>query len=451
MLCLCVPKFAFIQNKYAPWLVNAGLFILTLILNLNISWSKDDWKDLTDPYDYLQQSKMSLIDREFYFPHKTAHFSPRPFTLPLFYKLCGGNPDVIVQVQKVVLSLSTFFMIAAFMFFLEKDSSKYFLIGGVYLLVSSWNVLGWSILILSESLSTSLFFCWLASFLFLYKKGGARWWLLHATIMLLLSFARDSWPYVLICFYAGICLLWLLFKQPGVKKYMMLAVFSVAIFFVQQAGARIGLRYFLPVINSIVLRVIPDSARTAWFVKNGMPCAEKLQQNFGNLDVIPVEGQHKLWRLYGDTAYQPFLNWIVEKGQPAYTRFLITHPTVFFLADDKPAQIERIMSHDLFYAGEPRGYSVYIQGLFPLFNIGVVAVLCIMLVMIYTQRKTAILFAPVFLALFTLMNAILSYNADSMEVERHLFITGILVQLTGLWAIALIWDALVWRKKQNAD
>ena len=67
--------------------------------------------------------------------------------------------------------------------------------------------------------------------------------------------------------------------------------------------------------------------------------------------------------------------------------------------------------------------------------------------LVYTRRRQQVLLAPVALALFTLLNVILSYNADALEVERHLFTTNILIQLTGFWAVALIWEALKWRIK----
>jgi len=442
-------KSGFAKNKYVPHWVNFGLFVVTLILNLNIAYSPDDWKDLTDSRDYLHQAKISLLDKEFYFPHTAKNFDPRPFTVPLFYKICRGNTDVIVQMQKFMLSLSAFLMVAVMIMFFEGSGAKYILMTGVYLLVSWWNVLGWSVLILSESLSTSLLFCWLASFLFLYKKGSWHRWWLHAVITLLFAFSRDSWPYVLLAFYAGICLLWLLLKQPGVKKYLALLAMCVIIFFTQQAGAKMGERSKLPVINSIVLRVLPDTAYTNWFVRNGMPDAERLKRNFGVLPAFNEDSAYQLWTLYNDTAYRSFTNWAAEKGQATYTRFLITHPRYVFLTDESPAQLSRIMSYNLFYIDEPRGYSVYVQSLFPLFNIRVVAVLCIVLMIIYIRRKTPILYAPVFLLLFTSLNALLCYNADALEVRRHLYLTTILLQLTGFWAVSLIWDSLEWRRSRG--
>jgi hypothetical protein len=414
---------------------------------LNIEFSVNDWKDLADPYDYLHQSKISLLDKEFYFPHKTATFSPRPFTVPLFFKLCGSNAGTIVRAQMVLVAFSAFFMVAAFMLLMEKNSSKYFLMAGVYLLVGWWNVLGWSTLVLSESLSTTLVFCWLASLLFLYKKNRPGWWLLHVVIVILLAFSRDSWPYVLIVFYGGFCFLWWWFKREGFKKYVALLVLCTGIFFVQQHSANVGVRSFLPVINSIAVRIVDKPEYLAWFVKQGMPMAEKLQHNFAGIDPVPEAGQRRLWALCADTAYQPFLDWVVAKGQPAYTRFLLTHPAYTLGLDETPVQLSRMLCYNLFYIDEPRGYTAYIEPLFPLFNVGLALVLCIMLVMVYIKRRSVVLLAPVLLALFTLLNAVLSYNGDALEVDRHLYTTMILVQLIGFWSVALIWDALEWRRK----
>jgi hypothetical protein len=438
-----------IWTRYLPQWVNACLFVIMVILNLNIEFSVNDWKNLSDSYDYLRQSKMSVLDKEFYFAHKKKDFSPRPFTVPLFYKLCDSKPDAIVRMQMVIAALSTFFLAAALMMFMEKNSAKYLLMAGVYLLAGWWNVLGWSTLVLSESLSTSLLFCWLASFLFLFKKNNATWWLVHASIALLLAFSRDSWPYVLMVFYGGFGFLWWWFKRVNFKQYLALLSLSMVVFFVQQQSAGIGRRYYLPVINSIVVRVLNKPEYVDWFVKNGMPMAAQLQKNYAGLDVVPEAGQHKLWALCGDTAYQPFLDWVIAHGQHTYTRFLITHPLFTLGMDETPAQLARIMSYNLFYIDEPRGYSAYIEPLFPLFNVGVVLVLCIMLVMIYTQRRRVILFGPVLLAAFTLMNVILSYNADALEVDRHLYSTIILVQLVGFWAVALVWDSVKWRGRSG--
>ena len=155
LLCLCVLNATFLGKLSIPQRLNAALFCITLVLSLAIPFSKDDWKNLTDPYDYLHQSKISLCDKEFYFPHVTKEFDPRPFTVPLFYKLCGSNTDVIVQMQKVMLLLSAFFTAAAFMLFMEKNSAKYIAAFTIYFLVSWWNVMGWATLVLSEALSTA--------------------------------------------------------------------------------------------------------------------------------------------------------------------------------------------------------------------------------------------------------------------------------------------------------
>ena len=446
-------KYYSLKYRYTPYFINAVLALITLVLSLSLPYSKDDWKDLSDPYDYLQQSKIPLFSTDFFFAHKVGNFSPRPFTVPLFYKLCNSNPDSIVQMQRVVLSLSAFFMVSAFISLLGKTSSKHFIMVAVYMLISWWNVQGWAVLLLSESLSASLVFCWLASLLFLYRnKNSWGWWAIHAVIAVLLGCSRDSWPYVLMCFYAGISLVWLALKQPAAKKYAALFALSLIVFFIQQRSASMGERHKLPVINCIAVRILNNPGYTQWFVDHGMPQAEKLQKNFAGIDAIPEAGQHRLWALCSDTAeYQPFLTWVTQKGQSVYTHFLITHPAFVLGADETPVQLARIISYNLFYIDEPRGYSAVFEYVFPLFGVTSIIVLSVFLLILFVRHRHPVTLAPIVLALFTLLNAILCYNGDALEVDRHLFLTNILVQLTGIWALTLVWDGIIWSIKMTPD
>ena len=223
--------------------VNFCLFIVTLLLSLSLPYSAKDWEGLNDPQDYLHQSQIPLTEREFYSPHHTDEFNPRPFTIPLFYKLCGSDTDVIVQMQRALMAFSAFFFISALLLFLKKGSSGYFLMIGVYLLINWWNVAGWHTLILSESVSMSLLLCWLASFLFLLNKNNRWWWVLHLAIMVLFSFTRDTWPYIIIAFYTTVCFSLRLFKAPAFKKMLLLLAVSTGLFFLQQATAKTGNRY----------------------------------------------------------------------------------------------------------------------------------------------------------------------------------------------------------------
>ena len=48
---------------------------------------------------------------------------------------------------------------------------------------------------------------------------------------------------------------------------------------------------------------------------------------------------------------------------------------------------------------------------------------------------------PLLLMIVFGFNVLVSYNADALEVERHLFVTNIVVQLCGFLSVALLFDA----------
>jgi len=181
--------------------LNRILFILILFLNLMIKFNHPAWEGFSDPYDYLRQSKISLADKEFYFPHRVGDFDPRPFTVPLFYKIAGSDANMIVIMQKFFHTLATWFLTFALLFYIQRKYLRITIVVFIYLFTSWWNILGWTNLLLPESLSITFLFLWIASFLMQYKKKNTWTISLHILITVLFSFTRDSWPYILIIFY----------------------------------------------------------------------------------------------------------------------------------------------------------------------------------------------------------------------------------------------------------
>lgn len=436
--------------KNLPGVFNFLMFFITLLLNFSINWQPPLCEGLDDPADYLHQSKISLLDKNFYAPHQAVHFNPRPFTVPLFYKLCGSNPDVIIQAQKVFHSISTFLLLYALMLFIKRSVVKYLLIISVYLLMSWWNILGWTLLLLSESVSMSLLFCWIATFLIWFKVRSNRWLGVHLLILLLFSFTRDSWPYVIVAFNA-LTGIWFFFSKDNLfKKSLGILVFSLCIFFVQHQTAKTGNRYELPLLNTIVVRILPNTEHLKWFTERGMPCANELKTDFTGIDVDDTLGQQKIFRLYNDTAYSRLFDWVLKRGQKTYMQFLITHPSYSLLLEEPSEQKERIFAYDLFYTDEPRGYIQYIPSVFPIFNLTAVLILLFVLLLFYFWQKNPVYIITICLALMVLLNTLLCYNADALEVERHLFITGIMIQLLSFFSLALIGDAVRVKKKLSA-
>ena len=438
------------KNKL-PNRINFILFIVTLFLSLMVKFDPSIWKGYDDTADYIHQSHQSLLDKSFYFPERKANFSPRPFTVPLFYKIASSDPDTIILMQKILHALATFFLGYTVLLFLRKTQTKIIFIVSWYLLMSWWNILGWTNMLLSESLSISFMFLWIASFLLVFYKRTTIPIFFHVLLTILFSFTRDSWPYILIIFYAMFAIIALKWDRKMLKNCIWFLILSCSIFVVQQKSAEIGQRYRLPIMNNVVFRILPNKDYLQWFSDNGMPCVDQLKKKYSNLD-----SYEKIYPIYTDTTLSKFSDWAGKEGRPVYTKFIILHPSYLFLLNEKKSDLKRIFAYNMDYTDDVSGYSIISENIFPLFNTLIILLLNGFLVFIFSKEKILIWLLPtVLIAIFT-FNAFLLYIADSMEVERHLFVTNIMIQFIGILLVCFILDAefsnrLLSREKKSSD
>lgn len=425
------------MNNRIPNLINFIFFILTLFLSLIVKLKPPVWIGMGDPYDYLHQSKESLFNKNFYSPQKIHQFYPRPFTVPLFYKIANSEPEKIIQLQKFFHALSTFFLCFVILLFLRKTFSKIIFSIFWYLLMSWWNILGWTNTLLSESLSISLMFFWLASFLLFFHKRTAKYFVFHILVTVLFSFTRDSWPYILIVFYVIYTLIAIRWDKKMRVNSICFLIISFFIFIIQQKSAEIGQRYRLPIINNIVFKIIPNDEYLLWFSNRGMPCIDELKKKYSNLD-----DYKKIYPLYIDSTFSAFFDWIVKDGKVVYTKFLISHPKNSLLLKEDPEKIKLIFAYNVLgYTGPVNGYSKICEFIFPFFNTLIILLLNGLLIFLFfKEKRLEWIFPTVVIIIFT-FNVFLLYNADAIEVERHLFITNIIIQFVGILIVSFILDS----------
>jgi hypothetical protein len=437
------------KRRPYPFILNLFLFLTILSLNLGLQSDPSYWGWCPDVRDYLFQSKQSLLSQDFYIPQQ---INSRPFTVPLFFKIAGSQPERIVRMQQIIHSLSVLFLVYALLLFLRKDVSKYLLMFFIYFLMSWWNILGWTLQLLSESLIISLLFCWIASFLLFYKKRKTYWLSLHVIITVLLSNTRDSWPYLLVAFYLMIVVFFFIWDRFLFKRSLLLLAVSISLLFFQQYAAGIGSRYRLPVANSIIIRVLPDEKYTGWFEKQGMPDVAYLKTTFPHIDAESKEDVSKIYNFYADESHASFLNWTTNKGKIIYTKFLLTHPAYTLLLNENLSKLNRILSYKYplyhYYPLDPQGYSVLATKTFPLFHVLWIPFLCLSLIIIFIIKRQLITLFPVLISIMFLFNALLMYNADALEVERHMMLNNIVVQFICFWAIGLILDFVITRLRK---
>lgn len=419
-----------------PNRLNLTLFLFTLFCSLMVDLGPI-WSGYGDPYDYMHQSTISLLDMDFYNAPKNDQYYPRPFTVPLFYKMANGQPDQIIAMQKFMHALATFFFASVIILYLKNNFTKISFIIGWYLLMTWWNISGWDHTILSESLSLSLMFMWFGTFLLYVKKKNTYTFIFHICITILFSFTRDSWPYVLLAFYFSYFILSFKLEKDMTVKYVSLFALSLVLFFVQQHTAKTGKRYRLPVLNNIVYRILPNAEYTEWFKNEGLPCLTELKKEYSN----PADYK-AIYPLYlNDSTYKELHQWASDKGNMVYMKFLLTHPSQLLLLNETKEDLSRIFAYDLIYTTEEQGLSRVCSFIFPLFNplalfilLGIYCWLC------FKDHSKNWIFQAVTI-LICIENAFLLYNADALEVERHLFFTHVLIQFTGLLLTIFIVDS----------
>ena len=397
------------------------------------------WEAFNDPSDYLYQSHKDLYSLDFYAPEPTPFFSPRPFTTSLFYKLAGSDAYKMIMLQKLTYSFCAIIFALIFIFFIRSVILK---ICTFYLLLFffSWqNIVGWTDNVLSEPYSNALLFLWLGFFMLFVKYNNWIITILFCSITVLFSFTRDTWPYIISLTIFIITVFDFFQNKSHIYKSGFTFLFCIGLFFLQAKSSEIGQRHKLPVFNNIVGRVCKSNKYLEWFEKHGMPMAGQIKKDFSNKKVSSENDKHYLYSKYKDSTYLPLMNWSVKEGKSIYQLFLISHPSYFFLNDQNSQQIERLFCCNFFtYFKNNSKPNDFTQTTFPLWNLPTTLVLVIILFLFSIYLKNIFYSIPLLIAFVFFINALISYNADAMEVERHLYLTQIIIQLLNILSFSLL-------------
>lgn len=429
------------------------LFVVVTLISTHDAYHYDQWKLFPDCNDYLTQSKIDILTLNFWFPEKVADFSPRPFTVPLIYKFVGDNIADIVKWQKIIHFFSAFFLTFSLSFFIQKQILKYFLAISLFIIFCWWNILGWSQLLLSESLSFSLLFIWISSILFLVKFDNKITFILHILITILFSFTRDSWPYVLIVFYI-LFLLTSYLLNKNFKKQLFLLLFSFLIFFIQQKSIVKGERHKVPIINNLAVRILNNPSYLQYFLDNGLPMTNELKEDFKNIDLSNEDNRGVIYDIYNNEKYAPLYNWVLKDGKKVYFKFLLLYPSYTLMLNEPKSKTKLFFTRNLYsYTKQPIGISLHFESIFPVFSYLALFVFVIILGIINIKKTSFIhiIFSKLYLTL--VINSIIVFNADSLEVARHLFFNSIFVEIMGAISFCFILDSIdfemYFKKKAN--
>jgi len=419
------------------------------------------WKDT---YTYATVAEQSLSTSEFW-------AGERSFTLPLTYKILGVNRVTLdLEARRHVISGFQFvFGVAAWTSLglitasvLKKRWLKPLALGAILGLELSIDVSLWDRILLTESIATSLFVLMLALFLFdLLHIRSIHWrrspwryiYLLGlGVIIILYSFARDTNAYFL-AFCAVLILAGLLLRpirrHVALWPYVGVALFMLALFFVQNYTAELGKRWEYPFFNVLYARIGRDPRALGFFVESGMPADE------ATLALLRMQRTPYFKALQSTPQGQQLVLWVERAGKPTYYRYLLSKPFASMMAPiDRARNLISPLSTE--YRADvysiPIWLGLFSQVFFPLplaivlSWLGVLIVAAIILGRIEGLGPEWTIPALLLITVYPMMFVV--WHADAIEAERHAFQISLQIRLAGWMMTLFLADA--WLRRLGA-
>ncbi|HWB67201.1 MAG TPA: hypothetical protein VG708_10280, partial [Mycobacteriales bacterium] len=235
----------------------------------------------------------------------------RPWTVPLFYKLLPT--DTLRICGQVVVAAIAWWVLAAVV--AGMLGNRRLRIGArlvVLLLGLTGPIVEWNSTILSESLSISLTALLVAGWLSYVRRPrpASAAWALLAT--LLWTFTRpDHVDIGVLITVAGIVAgLWRRDRLRLAVAGVLVLISTAGFVTINRNNATTTAR----IADIVQGRVLPNAARTTWFIEHGMPYDATMAANAGNYFGAP---------LLADPA---FAHWASTRGEHVYLEYLWSHP-----------------------------------------------------------------------------------------------------------------------------
>ncbi len=252
-------------------------------------------------------------------------FGPVPFVLQL-----AGKDEARVLVQAVVGAVAWSALAATL-----ASSSRVprVVLTAVLTVALTPQVIRYDVAILSESLGISFAVLAAAATVRLMRVGDAATWATWAMTVVLCGLTRPTHLVVLAIATAASIVI-------GVRSRRKL---HLAVGIAMSASLVMGLVLLhgnrgtseLNIYTVLAADILPNDARTAWFVEAGMPVVAGMRDAGGYEDpaTLPADVRHALALPVDQLAPSlvraggmPLLRWVQDDGAATYARFLITHP-----------------------------------------------------------------------------------------------------------------------------
>lgn len=448
----------------------SSIFLFSVDTKIAV-YNLDAARYFNDTPSYIETGSYSLLDGNFWVGY-------RPFTLPLFYKMVGytlqnytdqGEMEQVARIQ-LVISIITWTLLAISTSFLMKKWILRFLSFTVMTMIgASLYVTMWDRLMLSESLSMSLFVLLLALLIFLGRiwrinQALSVWFrivllIFAIVIAALYSFTRDTNAYFLLSL-GGIMVLGLLFRSIRKHKYLVyyvvIIISFISIFGIQNTIINKTSVHVLPLRDVFIYRFFPDKEKLAYLMENGMPYDQRYS-SYIQLNLRQVTDQ-----LLVDDPAGLFSNWIKNHGKKVLFAYMLSHPDYTFiapLADLQPLVNGSVSEYRKILTPTPLRLSFLTAIFYSKFSILPIIYILFFGILIFLAFKNqpsrfiAILILTLFIT--AVPTLLLVWSSDPNDIPRHALQAALQLRLASWLCILLLieylWEFLtkIWITKNN--
>ena len=381
-----------------------------------------------DTSEYFEVGSHSLTSSLFW-------IAKRPPLVPLFFKLLGMDPARIVTVQLWISILAWGILALVLVLVMHTFWLKPLTFMLILLFSLVQNVIMWDALILGDSLALSLLALFLASSLWLLAEWQTYRFILLVISSILLALVRDTYAYFLLM--AGAGLLTFIFFTRQRRRVLMVSGLFFSLFLAVNMLAAMGMRWYLPLLMTVGLRILPNPEYVAYFEAHGMPVSDLVMERAGK----PIQADNVA--LLYDPVLEKFRLWVKENGRSEFIKFLW-----FFKADSLQnpiREVDLVFNPDVYYYAatgfRPILRDVRLNELLYPTRFGILASFLaniIAAIMLYPafRYRNHLWTVPLMLILLSYPQAVLIWNADANDIARHSVYHVIMLRL-GFWLLIL--------------
>ena len=269
----------------------------------------------------------------------------KPWGLPLLYKLLPGELAIVVPIAQLLLSIGAWLVLAfAISRWFQNPHVRRLALVCILALSTSVLVAQWDVVMLSESLSLSLYAFVLAAALEVARAPRRRTVAVLLVLATLWSATRDTNAYAFVPIALALVLS---LRRRRRWLAVTLACGSVLILAGSAWSAASPRRWELVMIDLVDERVLASPDESAYFKSRGMPAPPDLRRRL-------FVARTPLTRFDRDPQLRPFRQWILRSGRRTYASYLLSHPHV---ALDQPLRRSGLLLSPVgldFY--KPRGF-----------------------------------------------------------------------------------------------